>query len=360
MEEPCIFYSEAQDVFLIFFVDDIIIAYHKNNEEAANRVINSLKEAYDLEDKGEARFFLGIQIIRDRKNQKIYLSHKAYIDKISEKFGQAQKGTFPAIPIPATKLVMRIREATKLEIKVYQEKVGSVLYTAIMIRPDVAFAASKLLQFLTNPGPKHQKAVDQAIRYLATTSQVALCYGGTGDIRALEIASDASYADDPVTRRSSQGYIVMLFGGPIMWKATRQLTVTTSTTEAELLALQQTAKETMVLKRLFRDIKFNPQQDYEIKYDNQQTIRLVLNTSERINTRLRHVDINSMWLKQEYGKGSFGVAYLPTADMPADRFTKALSRQRFEHFKSLLNLVDLRTQPNIHELHAQEDHQRGA
>lgn len=37
---------------------------------------------------------------------------------------------------------------------------------------------------------------------------------------------------------SSQGYIFYLFGGPLLWKATRQATVTTSTTEAELLVLE--------------------------------------------------------------------------------------------------------------------------
>ena len=32
-------------------------------------------------------------------------------------------------------------------------------------------------------------------------------------------ASDASFADDKTTRKSLQGYIFYLFGGPIDWKA---------------------------------------------------------------------------------------------------------------------------------------------
>ena len=48
-----------------------------------------------------------------------------------------------------------------------------------------------------------------------------------------------------------------------------------------------------------------------------------------------------MWLKQEFRKGKFNIGYLPTADMPADRLTKALSRQKFEHFHSLLNLANM-------------------
>ena len=48
-----------------------------------------------------------------------------------------------------------------------------------------------------------------------------------------------------------------------------------------------------------------------------------------------------MWLKQEFRKGKFEIGYLPTADMPADGLTKALPRQKFEHFRSLLNLADV-------------------
>ena len=50
-------------------------------------------------------------------------------------------------------------------------------------------------------------------------------------------ASDASFADDVETRRSSQGYVFQLFGMTVDWKSTLQRTVTKSTTEAELLAL---------------------------------------------------------------------------------------------------------------------------
>ncbi|CCE34829.1 related to retrotransposon HobS hobase [Claviceps purpurea 20.1] len=342
LEEPCLFYTEARDVFLIFFVDDIIIAYHRDHKDKAEALIAGLKSYFELDDRGEAQFFLGIQIIRDRPNRKIFLSHEAYISKIGDKFNQTNRATFPAIPIPAIDFHKSDSQADKATIKTYQEKIGSILYTAIMIRPDVAFAASKLSQFLTNPSPEHMRAADQVIRYLVLTKHLALSFGH-GGMQVIQIASDASFADDQETRRSSQGYLITLFGGPVIWKATRQSTVTTSTTEAELLALQQTAKETMALQRLFKDIKFNTEEDYIIHCDNRQTIRLVLNESERINTRLRHVDIHGMWLKQEFNRGSFMIDYLPTAEMPADGFTKALNRQMFERFRTMLGLTDVQT-----------------
>jgi hypothetical protein len=130
----------------------------------------------------------------------------------------------------------------------YQEKIGSILYCAIMTRPDVAYAVSQLSKYLQNPTREHQTAANQVIRYIYKTRYLALRYGS--ETEALVIAGDASYADDPETRYSSQGYIILMFGGPVVWKASRQTTVTTSTTEAELLALTTTAKEAMALDRL--------------------------------------------------------------------------------------------------------------
>jgi hypothetical protein len=224
-------------------------------------------------------------------------------------------------------------------VKSYQEKVGSILYVAINTRPDIARAAAELSKYLTNPSPRHGDAADQVIRYLYATRFLSIEYSAES-AEILVVASDASFADDAEDRKSSQGYVVKLFGGPIAWKAGKQNTVTTSTTEAELLALDLTAKETYALERLFRDVALDLGEPLRLFCDNQQTIRLVVNENQRITTKLRHVDIQNMWLRQEYRKGRFELAYIPTADMPADGLTKALPRQRFEQFVDHLGLVD--------------------
>jgi hypothetical protein len=253
----------------------------------------------------------------------------------------ANNNWVPPTPLPATELAKYEGEASKAQIKLYQEEIGSILYTAVMLRPDIAYAASQLSRSLTNPGPQHFKAAERVIRYLYHTRSLGIIYGDSEhSAQALVIAGDASFADDAETRRSSHGYVLSLFGGPIIWKATRQNTVSTSTTEAELLVLDHTAKETMALKRLFRDVQLDLSEAWTILSDNKQAIRLVVEDGIKISTQLKHVDIQNMWLRQEYSKGTFEVVYLPTDKMPADGLTKNLSRQGFEHFRSLLNMYD--------------------
>ena len=339
-EEPCLYQDEAHQVFVLFFVDDFLVLYYKEHEASAQRVMSSIGAIYELRELGDVEWFLGIRIIRNRGGRKLWLLHDTYIEKIARKFDKAT-GKCASTPLPIQEFHKHEGTASRAQIKEYQEKVGSILYTAIMIRADVAFAASLLSRYLTNPSSEHLAAADHCIQYLWGTRFLAIQYGGHVEAQ-LVIASDASFADDLDTRRSSQGYVMSLFGGIVVWKATRQDTVTTSTTEAELLSVGRTAQEAMALSRLFQDINLELGEMTRIFCDNQQTIRLIVGENERITTKLRHVDIQNMWIRQEHAKGVFQVTYLPTNDMPADGLTKNLSRQKFEHFRALLNLIDVR------------------
>jgi hypothetical protein len=134
----------------------------------------------------------------------------------------------------------------------YQQLVSSLAYISTSTRPDIARAHSMLACYLQNPGQKHIYAAQHVWRYLISTKNLAIrasadIQGGITSISTPESAqeleplfysaSDAAFADEPETRRSSQGYLFKLYGLPIDWKATVQQSVTKSTTEAELLSL---------------------------------------------------------------------------------------------------------------------------
>jgi hypothetical protein len=82
------------------------------------------------------------------------------------------------------------------------------------------------------------------ITYLYSTRNLTIEYSAdaASTTDSIQFASDASYGDHP-DRKSSAGYICQAYGGPIDWKATKQPTVTTSTTEAELLGLSEAGKQ---------------------------------------------------------------------------------------------------------------------
>ena len=233
-------------------------------------------------------------------------------------------------------------QANYFTINLYQQKVGSLLWVAVNTRPDVAFAVSRLGRHSHNPSHQHHEAADRVILYLKNHRTLGLQFGTSEGQDDLVIASDASFADNTLDRKSSQAYAIRLFGGLIMWSATKQDTVTTSTTEAELLALTQAAKEGYFMSRLLHalTIRFDDPR-IRLQCDNQQTIRLVTAEVILLKTKLRHVDIHQHWLRQECAKGTLQVEYVPSNKIIADSLTKALQGTNFEAFKTQLGLVDI-------------------
>ena len=128
-----------------------------------------------------------------------------------------------------------------------------------------------------------------------------------------------------------------------MWKVTKQPTVTTSSTEAELLALTTTAKEALWWQQFFKVINFDTEENLQIDCDNLQTIRLLAADHPLLLTKLRHVDIHQHWLRQEVQAKRISIQWVPTNNMmPANGLTKPLTRQRQERFVQMLGLVDIK------------------
>jgi len=66
--------------------------------------------------------------------------------------------------------------------------------------------------------------------------------------------SDADYAGDISTRRSTSGVVCQYMGGPVSWLSQKRKSVALSTTKAEFVAASEAAKEIIWLSRLFSEI----------------------------------------------------------------------------------------------------------
>ena len=342
-QEPCVVQKDG--IIGFFYVDDIVFAFKKDRDDEVKKIVESLSQVLTIKVVGELKWFLELHVIRNRTKRTIWLSQKAYIMKICNEFIQTNPLRFPTTPIEIPELLPIDKDEIVSDSSrtLYQQKIGSLLFAAIATRPDIAFAVLRLSRFNQRLGHKHHKAADRVFHYLFATQDHCIRYGGdVQDFSSFVCASDASFGDNTLDQKSSQGYIIKLFGRTIAWRANKQDTVTTSSTETELLAISQTAKEAIYLSRLMKALKLFLLEVLTIEYNNKQTIRLLVDESTKLQTKLCHVDIHSHWLRQEVQRQSIKIRWVPTKDMVADGLTKALSVIKHEYFVGMTGIEDKR------------------
>src|SRR5690348_8111089 len=130
----------------------------------------------------------------------------------------------------------------------------------------------------------------------------------TGDPANLNLHaySDASFADGE-DRKSTSGFLFKLAGGTVCHKSAKQRLVTTSTTEAEYVALTIAAKEATWLTRLLHHLRYTADDTHPVLLygDNEPAIKLL--ASEGHHERTKHIDIYYHYCKERVREGKLKV-----------------------------------------------------
>ncbi len=119
-----------------------------------------LISAFSMVDMGPISFYLGLKVECNQVNRKIKLSQPAYIDKVLSKF-HLDKAHIVNTPMKKFAILKQRTEgeASASEKERYQGMTGSLMFSMVETRPDIAFATSIASCFAKNPGHQHIKAV---------------------------------------------------------------------------------------------------------------------------------------------------------------------------------------------------------
>lgn len=98
------------------------------------------------------------------------------------------------------------------------------MYLMVCTRPDLAYVASLVSRYMSKPGKAHCKAVEWVLKYLNGTKDKGLLFDKLGSITKGIIGYvDSDSAGDLDKRRSLIGYVFMIGGNLVSWKASLQL-----------------------------------------------------------------------------------------------------------------------------------------
>jgi hypothetical protein len=345
ISDPCLFWKTSrtgQLMLLFLFVDDMQVAFDKADEREWSESHAQLWRRFKITDLGESKFMLGMRITRDRHARTIKLDQELYVTKALEKFGldQCKPTSTPGASSDDDQTCSsessRMDEPT--ELKLYQEKVGTLLYAAISTRPDIAYAVNKLTQHMQSPTTRDAKACDRVFRYLAGTKTMGLLFGRQRDATSASASvsayADADWASDRVDRKSITGWVAMINGDPVSWASKKQKVVSQSTCEAELYAEAAGINETKWLCDILGEIGIEVSSAPMIYGDNQSTQALSKNGIK--SERTKHVAIKYAFIHDEVSKERVKLQWIPTSEQLADILTKSLSRPLHETLRDQL------------------------
>jgi len=214
----------------------------------------------------------------------------------------------------------------------YRSAIGSLMYLCTYTRPDLSFAVNALAKFMSTPCEHHAVAVKRVLRYLAGTLALGLTFSGNhDDINVFEGFSDADYAEDKDTRKSTSGICFILNGAAVSWTSKRQSTVASSAAEAEYTALFSATQDSVYLSNLLGDIGIECTL-IRIHEDNQPAIHIASNPVTSRHSK--HFDVRLHFTREKIQDGLINIVYCPTSDMVADMLTKALDRVKLEKHRS--------------------------
>ena len=150
---------------------------------------------FDVKDLGNLYRFLGVTVIQDQGNKKIWIGQPAYIESILQKFGMENAKPVNTPVDTGIKLVKSTDESEGVDETLYQSAVGSLLYLSIGTRPDITYAVSSVAKFCADPSKQHLTAVKRTIHYLIGTTHLGLLYS-KDDCKDCVGYSDADWAGD--------------------------------------------------------------------------------------------------------------------------------------------------------------------
>ena len=214
--DPCLYikHKNGETLYVAIFVDDIVIA--GTSPGVVTEFKNQLKSIYKCKDLGKLEYFLGMEINIDETSGNITISQKKYIHDILKRFGllDCNPKSVPMDPGLVLPLSQDPTVGSTNHTYPYREVVGSLMYLMVTTRPDLSFSVGYLARYLNKFTKTHFAAAIQVLKYVKGTEDIGITYHSNVPCKLVGY-SDADWASDINTRRSTTGYLFTLCGGAV-------------------------------------------------------------------------------------------------------------------------------------------------
>ena len=266
---------------------------------------------------------------------------KKYIQEIIDEAPDDFSGTAPT---PAANHLFEIETRTenmKLlsaeQKRTFHHITAQLLFLSKRTRPDIQTAIAFLTTRVSRPDIHDWKKLGRVIKYLRGSKDLDMTLE-SDSLNVVKWWADGAFAVHSDCK-SHTGAVMSLGKGAAYSTSTKQKLNTKSSTEAELVAVDD------VMAQVIWTRNFIKSQGYDtgpsvMHQDNQSAILLEENGMESSSKRTRHIDIRYFFVKDRVDSNEIKIKYCPTTEMIGDFLTKPLQGATFRKFRDLILNVD--------------------
>ena len=345
--DPCFYYLFAPSlvVFLIVTVDDYAIA--TSSPSWYKEFLSNYSKRYSCKDLGSLSLYSGIRVETSSSRSQCFISQEREIHDLLQRFDMSacNSARTPMVSDFAAPPRTPTDSGAWLAFD-YPSLIGSLLWIARMTRPDILFAVITLSAFMKTFTNLHIDAAKRILRYLKGTLSYGHLYTSiSSDPSTVSVASmsDADWGGDTITRRSTSGAVTKLYNCYISCTCRRQAVIALSTTEAELIALTEAAKDVKAILNFMKEIikvELSPFTEIARTTISTDNIAAQFIANNRVfNNRTRHIDIRYMFIRDLMEEETINLDRIESANNTADIFTKALPFESFDIHRRNLGVV---------------------
>lgn len=300
---------------MLVYVDDLVIA--APTDDQIDVILRQLESNWPITRLGAISNILGLSISRTHNG--FHITQPAYIQQAADKYLLVD--TIPIdSPLPKHHLPAQTPEDHDPNIlTAYRSIIGECWWLARMSRPDIEYATGALSRRVKHATTADLALAKRILTYIYHTRTLALRIGGPNI--TLSLFTDADWAGDLNTGRSTSGTLIRMGNSPILWASKRQPFPASSTMIAEYVAASDAIADLTWLTNLLSEMgeKIGTTTMY---IDNKTTIQVAKNPFA--HDRTRHIPLKYHLLRHAVEHKRVKLEYVASKDQAADSLTKPL------------------------------------
>ena len=329
---------------LIWHVDDMKISHV--DRKVVDEIIRMLEEEFGKEApltirRGKIHDYLGMTLDFSLDN-KVQIRMEDYIKNMLSELPANMDGTATT---PAAEHLFKINDTptylNENNAMFFHHNVAKLLFLCKRARPDLQTAVAFLSTRVQHPDHDDYKKLGRAMKYLRKTITLPLTLEAD-DLHLIHWWIDGAFATHR-DMRSHTGGAMSLGKGVIYGTSTRQKLNTRSSTEAELVAVDDCMAQ-ILWSRYFLDAQGYNINDCVVYQDNKSAILLEENGRASSSKRTRHINIRYYFVTDRVNCGEVKIKHCPTAEMIGDYFTKPLQGGIFNKLRD--RNLNIQTDPS--------------